>query len=366
MWWPDGPEVTIMSYDTAVLNKAARRVLEVLTIHVLILDEAHYLKTIDTKRTKFIYNPRRPEAGLASRADYVWPLSGTFSPNHVGEYWTHLRTLFPELIQGSDGRPMGYISFLQEFTKWKAGVHGGIQVFSTKESSKTRLREILRTAGLRRTLEEILPDLPPLVWGTVAVAPECASAELEALEATPEVQALRDHLEVTGDFASDSIHLATLRRLIGRVKVAAVANLVKEELSAGHYEKIVIWAWHKDVVQYLCGALGSWGLVMIDGSVSQSQRGERVSKFQQDPATRIFVGQIQAAGTAITLTAANQVLFAESSWVPDEMLQAAKRAHRFGQTQPVFARIAALDKSVDQVVAATHNRKLASKVEIGD
>jgi SNF2 family DNA or RNA helicase len=80
----------------------------------------------------------------------------------------------------------------------------------------------------------------------------------------------------------------------------------------------------------------------------------------------VLIGQLQAAGTAINLTAANQVLFAESSWVPAENLQAAKRCHRMGQHRPVFVRISALDDSIDELIADTIQRKLENHIEIGE
>jgi SNF2 family DNA or RNA helicase len=365
-WWsaPYSIQPTIYSYDKVVRDKRVQRELAE-PCDVLILDEAHYLKTIDSGRTKAIYSPKHPEKGIASSATFCWALSGTFSPNHAGEYWTHLRTLFPHLLKRSSEKCLGYIGFLQHFTNWKAGEFG-VQVYGIKKERRDELKAILNEAGLRREIADVLPDLPPIGWGTVTVPAGDATDELQALEATDEVRTLRQHLEETGNFQADSLHLATLRRLIGRAKARSVAALVREELQQGQYQKVVLWAHHTDVLDTLAASLAAFCLVGIDGRTPQHRRGGIVKQFQENPDIRVFIGQIQAAGTAITLTAADQVVFVESSWVPDENEQAAKRCHRFGQTRPVFVRISALADSVDELVAATLNRKLANKVQIGE
>lgn len=366
-WWDQDRllALDVYSYDKVVRDKKLRMELLADDIDVLILDEAHYLKTLDSGRTKAVYNPKHPEKGIAASASHCWALSGTFAPNHAGEYWTHLRTLFPHLLERSSEKCLGYIGFLQHFTNWKAGEFG-VQVYGIKKERRDELKAILNEAGLRREIADVLPDLPPISWGTVTVPAGDATDELRALEETDEVRTLRQHLEETGNFQADSLHLATLRRLIGRAKARSVAALVREELQQGQYQKVVLWAHHTDVIDTLAGELKAFNVLGIDGGTPQKRRGEIVVEFQESDFSRVFIGQIQAAGTAITLTAADQVVFVESSWVPDENEQAAKRCHRFGQTRPVFVRISALADSVDELVAATLNRKLANKVQIGE
>lgn len=366
-WWDQDCLVAldVYSYDKVVRDKRLRLELLAEEIDVLILDEAHYLKTIDSGRTKCIYSPKSPEKGIANSATFCWSLSGTFAPNHVGEYWTHLRTLFPHLLERSSKSCLGYVGFLQHFTNWRAGEFG-VQVLGVRKERRQELRAILNEAGLRREIAEVLPDLPPISWGTVTVPAGDATEELMELEAAPEVLALRDHLEETGNFLAPSVHLATLRRLIGRAKARSVACLVREELQQGQYKKVVIWAWHTEVIDTLAASLGAFDPLIVDGRTPQHKRGKIVDHFQKEAGAQVFIGQIQAAGTAITLTAADQVVFVESSWVPDENEQAAKRCHRFGQTRPVFVRISALADSVDELVAATLTRKLANKIQIGE
>jgi len=57
------------------------------------------------------------------------------------------------------------------------------------------------------------------------------------------------------------------------------------------------------------------------------------------------------------MTASNQVLFTELEWTPGDNAQAAKRCHRYGQTNSVNVRYATLSGSFDQKITATLMRK---------
>jgi SNF2 family DNA or RNA helicase len=79
--------------------------------------------------------------------------------------------------------------------------------------------------------------------------------------------------------------------------------------------------------------------------------GERVKlihSFQEDPAYRLIILAIDAAGEGITLHAAHNVILAEPSPVPGRNAQAIARAHRKGQKHPVLARFVTLPGTIDQ------------------
>jgi SWI/SNF-related matrix-associated actin-dependent regulator 1 of chromatin subfamily A len=56
-----------------------------------------------------------------------------------------------------------------------------------------------------------------------------------------------------------------------------------------------------------------------------------VEQFQTDPSIQMLVGNIQVAGTGITLTAAQDAVFLEVDWTQGALSQAESRIHRIGQ-----------------------------------
>jgi hypothetical protein len=79
-----------------------------------------------------------------------------------------------------------------------------------------------------------------------------------------------------------------------------------------------------------------------------------------------FPRQITAAATAITVTAASHVVFAEASWVPADDLQAAKRVRRIGQTRPVLVRFVSLAGSLDEATTDVLRRKARLLAQVMD
>ena len=105
-------------------------------------------------------------------------------------------------------------------------------------------------------------------------------------------------------------------------------------------------------------------IVVVQGKSSRAQRKEAEEAFQQGKA-KVFLGSMEAAGEAITLTRASAVLFVELAWVPATMLQAEDRGHRIGQSASTYlieTLVARLDVpafNLDQAMS----KSLSSKIE---
>jgi len=109
---------------------------------------------------------------------------------------------------------------------------------------------------------------------------------------------------------------------------------------------------------------GAERFVTITGATHPRARVDAVKRFQEDPFIRGFFGQIQAAGTGITLTAAHDLLFVETSWVPSDNAQAAMRIHRIGQKSLCDVRYAVLPGSIDAIIARAVMRKSESIAKV--
>ena len=129
--------------------------------------------------------------------------------------------------------------------------------------------------------------------------------------------------------------------------------------------KLVVFAYHETVLDTLESyflkkyrALGRNAVVRVDGKTDAKQRQAFKKSFQTDPNCRLFLGQVVAVSTAITLTAANHVVFVEQDWVPGTMQQAECRCWRLGQKKPVFVHYLVANGSIDSNMAKTKLDKM--------
>ncbi len=361
----DGPLRLIVSWSEVAKHAEA---LKAARWDLLILDEAHYAKSIDTKRTQAVYGVFRGasrDMGLVDSAARVWCLTGTPIPNAPNDLYPMMRALCPERLAANEekGWPdvTKYDDFLHRYcvvrrkaiSRWTKidVVVGG--------KNEAELKAGLDGFWLRRTQKDVGIQPPVYEFLPIHIA-ERQRREIE--EAVPGGADILDAAE-TGETKGLEMALGILRRVTGTVKAAGVADALEEELESG-LDKVVLMAWHKDVMSSLEDRLKKYGVVRVDGSTTPQAREMATKMFQTDPACRVFIGQIVAAGEAIDLSAAAELVFVESSFVPKDMQQAALRITNHGQKRQTRVRVAALEGSVDEALQAIVIRKVATNKEI--
>lgn len=345
--------VVVISYDFA--KKFQERVVG-RRWAVIILDEAQYLKTPSSARTRAILGPNTDGLfGLVGSASRVWALSGTPIPNNASELWSILNVFCKDRLPRG-----GFFGFCRRYCEGYTGDYGFV-VTGLKNGNE--LRKIMRPFFIRRKKAGVLPELPPIRFETVTLESACDAKKILADVEVPDgLIAALDKGTLPKDLPGD---VATLRRLTGLLKVLPAINLLAHEMATG-LSKVVVFAYHRDVITELMNGLKAFGPVTVHGGVSRKNRQDAIDRFQTDPSCRVFVGQLTAAGTAITLTAASDVLLVECSWVPADNLQAAMRVHRIGQENSVLVRFVALAKSLDERITAVVRRKTADIASILD
>ena len=120
--------------------------------------------------------------------------------------------------------------------------------------------------------------------------------------------------------------------------------------------KLVVFAVHHVILDAHKAEFGD-GAVMVDGRVAVHDRQGAVDRFQADPDCRVFIGQIQAAGTGLTLTAASHVVFVEFDWRPGVLAQAEDRCHRIGQRDCVTVGYLVIEDSLDDLQLSVVEKK---------
>ena len=355
-WAASRFEVLVVSWalvaTSFVLNALMKRRWD-----VLILDESHYCANVETdgkpvRRTVAVLG----KDGIASRADRVWCLTGTPIPNTPDDIYPTLRALAPSLLKvpqwcvDPNGRRFPDVSTYETFlarycvTERRQGWFGKVKVRHVAGQNLAELNERLQPFMLARKMS----DLPPLrvsVFTVESDGPVPHDADEADILAAAE----------TGTTDDLDMHIGPLMRITGRLKAAACAERITDEQNAKR-RPIVLFYRHVEAGDVLERALQKFKPVRVDGSVVGRKRAEAIYRFQSGQAG-IFLAQIQACSEAITLTAANEAMFVECSFVPAQMTQALFRIYRRGQTRPCLVRVAALRGSIDEALMRVVTRK---------
>jgi SWI/SNF-related matrix-associated actin-dependent regulator 1 of chromatin subfamily A len=353
LWQMGRVDVLAVSYEFAS-NHFARIGGDL--ISAIVFDEAHYLKNPKSQRTMRILGAQCDGRGaLAGWGARVWFLTGTPNPNDAADIWSLLRFTGATTLDQDTFRARYYWSRQGAFSV----------AHEPRDERVSELRQAIRSVSLRRTLPEVGLDLPPLVPSELEVDGE--TAEVKALLAQyPGLdKAILEAIDKGSLSFLDAQHVATLRRLIGEAKAPVYADLLVEEFKNGR-GKTVVFAIHKKVLDIVQGALEAAriGCVRLDGATSERGRVQAVESFQADPACRVFLANIVAAGVGITLTAAHDLDMLEQAWSPAGNSQAVKRVHRIGQAERVLIRVVGLANSFDAVVAQAVTRKIRAIAKV--
>lgn len=349
----------VASYDFARVNGAqlaARRWSNV------VFDEAQSVRSIDAARTRAAFG----RGGFARSAAQVWWLSGTPIENHPGDLW------LPLYFSGAT--TLTRAAFLDTYCEMREGPAGPRPVGAKRENLH-RLRDLLDGSGmfLRRTKAEAAPDLPPRFVTPFFVdsglplesldrgelAQLCAEKEL-VRRAFGETNRL--DFEILADLQARAQSVSTLLRYQGLCKVPPAFDLVREALLS--VPKVGVGFKHIEVGRAFAARLQAHRIpfAFVDGSTKD--RLAEADRFQTDPACRVFLGQLRAAGTTINLTAASDVFVVETEWDPSSLNQFIDRFHRIGSTNSVWARVIILaDDPLDE---CKHRVILRKQSEIGE
>jgi SWI/SNF-related matrix-associated actin-dependent regulator 1 of chromatin subfamily A len=367
-------EWTVVSYDLA-RTEAIGRALAQGRYDVLILDEAHYLKTIDAERTQSIFGDhtgvfrkaikedkkivgwKELFPALASRCERVLCLTGTPLPNRPREAYTIARSLcFDSIDWMSEER------FKERFNPSARleGVRkdGSTYMYTREEVGRAgELQNRMRANFMARHLKrDVMPQLKLPVYDLIQAeetGPVKQALKAESLLQIDPEQLAGANAEVLGNWAE-------VRHMMGRAIAPQVCSYVGTCLDGGD-EKILLGGWHKDVLDIYCSKLAAYGVLRIDGSTSSNGKTDRVNQFRTDPTKRVMVGNVISLGTGTDglQDVCDHIVIGEPDPVPGNNEQFVDRLDRGGQTRTVLADLFVAPNSLlERILArALHKRQ---------
>lgn len=314
--------------------------LRIIKPKALVLDESQFLKNHKAQRTQAVQD-------LARGVPHVLAMSGTPILNRPIEFYNTIKLIRPELF------PSGW-DFTQRFC---ARHNTGFGTDVSGASNTQELHRILTDTIMSRCLKkDVLHDLPAKIR---SVLPLEITNRKEYNEATADFLGWLERKE--GAEAADRaagaealVAIGKLKQLAARGKIKAAKAWISDIIDSG--EKLILFAVHHWVVDEIMKEFKAQA-VQLTGKETQVQRQAAVDTFQNDDKVRLFVGNIQAAGVGITLTAATQVAFLELGWQPGAHDQAEDRAHRIGQGMVVNIYYLVAEGTIEEDIAQLIDEK---------
>lgn len=288
-------------------------------VRTLIMDECQSLTNPGAKRTKAAVD-------LARTCDHVIAASGTPLTNRPIELFPVLNMIWPNEFPSLTEYAFEFCN--PRMTPWGWDFKGSAKL----DVLHARLN---RLGMIRRKLEDVVE-----LQGKERIVVPCEIDDFDQYRyaSTDLLGWLRKtaaHRVRKASKAERLSRVGYLLRLSAKLKMRAVVNRCNEFLENNPNEKLAVFVVHRAAIKVIKKRV-PYKHVVIDGSVPSRLRLAAIDQFQYDSKTRLFIGNMQAAGIGTTITAASNLMFAEVWWKPGVHIQVEHRVYRIGQENKVL------------------------------
>ena len=311
----------------------------------LICDESHYLKNLGTKtkpvqRTASVLSL----AKSLSHTDRILLLTATPMPNRPLELYSQIQIANPKILRSYPT----YMEYVHHFCAARYKRLGAQKIFDVSGSSNLdELGQILNPYMSLVKKKDVLDQLPQQLTENITLPPFKSKLKTRLPETISSLEELQ--------LLQKDEHISTLRKELGMHKAKHAVDHIENLLLST--DKVVIFAHHLAVIDFLKVKLNKFKPVILNGSVPMSIRHNIINAFQELPETRIFIGQIKTAGVGISLHAADTAVFIEVDWSPGNNEQAAQRVYRVGQKEPINIQYMTTESYLDDKITSLVTKK---------
>ena len=357
---PSNIQVVINSYEWYVKLDNYKALLKSIKGKrvAVIVDEAHYIKTPTSKRTKTVQH-------LLSLDNIVFKvlLTGTPVTRDVDDLYTQLKVFYPDFCRS-------IFEYRKKYMRCIHSYFGDVYKGFKNEYSRQEIIKYLKSCSLRRTKKSAGLNLPSIIRTPVYIDinKTIAKKSLEILDyATKVINGVDDYTLYKTDLAEEASHIASIRKALGVAKVPQVLQYIEHLLQSGT-QKLVVFGVHVDVVNLIYEALKEKYKEIkthrIIGATTSTQREKIIKEFQELETPQILVANMIACGVGVTLTKSHTVVFAELDFTPSNIMQAEARVHRITQEHIVNSIFMIANESLDAKILDLIKDKLKVIKEI--
>ena len=348
-------KVAVINFESAWRDEIFEALIDY-DADLIICDESQRIKTHDAAQSKAMHQ-------LGDRARYKLILSGTPVQNEAVDIFSQYRFLDPSIFGDNFYAFRGRYCEMGGFNRKQIVRYKDLDTLIRKEHS----------IAYRVTKDEAL-DLPEQTFENRVIPMSKKErgiydrlrrdgyAELEGsgtITATTVLTKLLRLQQLTGGFLVQDD--AERPEQVSTAKLDALKDIILDYvLGAGR--KLVVFARFiaevKAIIRLAEGTLpAEKKAVSIYGDIKKEDRGALVQQFQEDPDTVLFIGQIDTAGTGITLTAADTCVYYSKNFNYATYEQSLSRIHRIGQRNTCTYIDLVVANSVDETITVALRKK---------
>jgi superfamily II DNA or RNA helicase len=350
-----GADIVVTSYAILRINEAQFRSQ---LFSGMILDEAQFIKNRASKTN---------QAARKLSIPFKLAITGTPLENNIDELWAILAVVAPGLFPSFERFREDFSRPVEALGKHDADLEMRAHANKRLEVLRNRVRPLL----LRRTKDQVAPELPPRIEQVLEV--ELAPAHRRAYD----VHLARERSRVLGlleDFEANRVAvfraLTTLRRMaldatlidndeyasVPSSKVDVLMENLQPVLAEGH--SVLVFSQFTSYLAIVARRLTEAGIKFsyLDGTTRN--RGEVIDSFRRG-ASQLFLISLKAGGFGLNLTEADYVFLLDPWWNPAVEAQAVDRTHRIGQTKSVMVFRLVSKGTIEEKVMALKSRKAA-------
>jgi superfamily II DNA or RNA helicase len=345
----DAAAADLLLTTYSLLPRDAER-LGAINFHSVILDEAQNVK-----------NPRAKAAQVLRRLKtrHRLCLTGTPLENHLGELWA----LFDFLMPGF----LGERGVFRRIYRTPIEQHGD-------GARQAMLARRISPFMLRRNKQEVASELPPKTEMVQPIELGPAQAELyESIRASMDKRVreaivrqglARSHITILDALLKlrqvccdpRLLKLRTGNSAPPSAKLEFLLDLLEELLAEGR--KILLFSQFTSMLTLIEDELARRSIDYAKLTGQTRKRDEAIDRFRNGEVP-LFVISLKAGGVGLNLPEADTVIHYDPWWNPAVEAQATDRAHRIGQTQPVFVYKLIVANSVEARMLELQERKRA-------
>lgn len=332
---------------------------------------------------------------MRGKAENLWGTLNWLYPETYSAYWTWVKRYFTYFATDDQGRDL--------------------TIDGLDESKATEFYNDIKPIMLRRTKKEVRPELPdklyagtPLPDENGVVGPnspvghwipmsgkqikayteiqEQAATQLEsgmlyANGVLAELTRLKQFATCYGDLVlgnpdipdSDyrfipqfpSAKFDWLIEFLNDLGINKNSTMELEEDGDEEVRKVVIASQFTSIIDLYDEEFGRRGIetLKITGKIKQADRKAAKDRWQEEGGPRVFLLNTQAGGVSLTLDAADDLVFLDETWIPDEQEQVEDRIHRVSRMHQVTIHyLRSLESIEENIALVTSSRERTTKL----